>query len=106
MLQRAMVIGSVVFAVSALNVSGVRAESAQQTKMKDCNAQADAKGLKGAGQGKDRQAFMKECLSAKPAAAAPGNAQQEKMKACNKDASAKGLKGAERKQFMSGCLKN
>jgi uncharacterized protein HemX len=36
----------------------------------------------------------------------PMTAQQNKMGECNKEASEKQLKGAERKQFMSGCLKN
>ncbi|MBI3782657.1 MAG: phosphate starvation-inducible protein PsiF [Deltaproteobacteria bacterium] len=105
MLNRTIAIALIVLASSSPFCSVARAESAQQSKMKDCNAQADAKGFKGPGKGPDRQAFMKECLSAKPAAAAVGNPQQEKMKSCNKEASAKGLKGAERKQFMSGCLK-
>jgi hypothetical protein len=86
--------------------------SAQQQKMKDCNADAKTKALKGA----ERKTFMKTCLSggadaaasaAAPAAAAPSPraAQQEKMKSCNADAKTKGLKGAERKTFMSTCLK-
>jgi len=61
----------------------------------------DAKDKKG----DERKAFMKECLSAKPAAAAPSDkkmAQQEKMKTCNKDAT--GKKGDERKAFMKECL--
>ncbi len=37
-----------------------RAESTQQEKMKTCNTEATAKGLKGA----DRKALMKTCLSA------------------------------------------
>jgi hypothetical protein len=45
---------------------------------------------------------MKECLSGKPAAAAPAT-QQDKMKMCNKDAT--GKKGDERKAFMKECLK-
>ena len=36
----------------------------QQSKMTTCNADTKAKTLKGA----ERKAFMKECLSAKPAA--------------------------------------
>ena len=76
----------------------------QQNKMKACNEQANAKGL-GEGKGEERQAFMKECLSAKPAKS--GNtAQQEKMKACNKEAGEKKLAGEERKKFMSSCLSN
>jgi len=37
------------------------ARTAQQQRMKDCNAQAKADGKKGS----DRKAFMKECLSNK-----------------------------------------
>ena len=65
------------------------APSAQQ--MAGCNA--DAKDMKG----DERKAFMKSCLSNKPAN------QQSKMKTCNADA--KGMKGDERKAFMSQCLK-
>ncbi|HEY6973835.1 MAG TPA: PsiF family protein [Nitrospiraceae bacterium] len=74
----------------------------QQNKMKACNEQANAKGL-GEGKGDERKAFMKECLSAKPAKSGK-TAQQEKMKACNKEAGEKQLKGEERKKFMSTCL--
>jgi hypothetical protein len=73
----------------------------QQEKMKTCNAEAGAKGLKGA----DRQSFMKTCLAAQPAGA-PLTPQQQKMKTCNADAAAKGLSGEGRKKFMSGCLSN
>ena len=41
-----------------------KAPTAQQTRMKTCNADAGAKNLKG----DERKAFMKECLSNKPAA--------------------------------------
>jgi hypothetical protein len=44
------------------------AAPAQQNKMKTCNAEAIAKGL-GEGKGDERESFMKECLSAKPAKA-------------------------------------
>lgn len=75
------------------------AATTQQNKMKECNtAAADKKG-------DERKAFMKDCLSAKPADAPKGTTQQEKMKACNKEAGEKALKGADRKQFMSSCLK-
>ncbi|GJI98618.1 PsiF family protein [Duganella vulcania] len=70
--------------------------TAQQSKMKTCNA--DAAGKKG----DERKAFMKECLSAKAEAPAPKMTQQDKMKACNADAA--GKKGDERKTFMKGCL--
>lgn len=74
--------------------SGQAATTAQQQKMKDCNAEATQKGLSGP----DRQTFMKSCLSA-------GNAQQKKMKSCNSEATAKKLNGDARKEFMSSCLK-
>ena len=74
-----------------------KAPTAQQQKMKTCNADATGK------TGDERKAFMKECLSAKPAAAAAsGTPQQEKMKTCNADA--KGKTGDERKAFMKECL--
>lgn len=77
------------------------AQAAQQQKMKDCNAQATAKNLKG----DERKTFMSSCLSANPTASVtPKMTQQEKMTACNKEAAAKNLKGDERKSFMSTCL--
>ena len=55
--------------------------------------------------GDDRKAYMKTCLSAKPAAAAStGNSQQQKMKTCNADATAQKLTGADRKTYMKTCL--
>ncbi len=76
--------------------------TAQQEKMKTCNADAKTKALKGI----ERKGFMKECLSGKSAvtetAGSATSPQQAKMKACNADA--KGKKGAERKEFMSQCL--
>ncbi|WP_432383585.1 PsiF family protein [Duganella sp. P38] len=69
--------------------------TAQQNKMKTCNAEAAGK------KGDERKAFMKECLSAKPAAKP---SQQDKMKQCNADAS--GKQGDERKAFMKACLSN
>lgn len=74
------------------------AKTKQQGKMATCNADEKAKTLKG----DERKAFMKECLSAKPEAAAGG--QQNKMKTCNADPKAKTLKGDERKAFMKECL--
>ena len=75
----------------------------QQNKMAACNKEANDKGL-GEGKGDERRAFMKECLSAKPAKGGGKMAQQEKMKTCNKEAGEKRLKGEERKKFMSTCL--
>jgi len=82
-------------------VSIAEAATPQQQKMKDCNAEASAKTLKG----EERQAFMKSCLSEKgPEPMKKATPQQEKMKACNKEAGDKQLKGDERKKFMSSCL--
>jgi hypothetical protein len=79
-----------------LSALPVVAQNSQQTKMKDCNAQAKAKNLAG----DERKTFMSTCLSA----AGVPQTQQDKMKSCNKDATAKGLKGDDRKSFMSTCL--
>jgi hypothetical protein len=95
----AMALGLAAFGAQAADTAA-KAPTAQQSKMKTCNVEAGDK------KGDERKAFMKECLSAKPAAmaatAASGTAQQQKMKACNADA--KGKKGAERKTFMKECL--
>ena len=72
------------------------AKTKQQTKMGTCNKNAEGK------KGDERKAFMKSCLSAKPAADAAPATQQSKMKTCNVDA--KGKKGDERKAFMKECL--
>ncbi|MFI4970273.1 MAG: PsiF family protein [Lysobacterales bacterium] len=115
----ALAIGSSAAFATDMTKSG-KPMTAQQEKMKNCNADAKTKALAGA----DRKAFMKTCLSgstaaaapaaAAPAAAAPAAAtktatakttQQEKMKTCSTDAKEKKLKGADRKTFMSTCLK-
>lgn len=84
-------------ALGVAHAADEKAPTAQQSKMKTCNM--DAKDKKG----DERKAFMKQCLSAKPAAAADGKtAQQGKMKTCNMDA--KDKKGDERKAFMKECL--
>ncbi|MBJ9663116.1 PsiF family protein [Burkholderia gladioli] len=71
------------------------AANSQQDKMKACNTQAAGKS------GDERKAFMKDCLSAKPAGKM---SQQDKMKACNTQAM--GKKGDDRKAFMKSCLSN
>ena len=96
----------IVLAVLAGFCLPVLADTAQQDKMKACNADPKAKALKG----DERKKFMSECLSGKSAAAPAADEkkltpQQEKMKSCNADASAKALKGDERKKFVSQCLK-
>jgi hypothetical protein len=105
----------VLIALAGLSVPAMAA-TAQQEKMKTCNADAKAKGLKG----DEFKKFRNECLKAKPegaaapAAAPPAEAkpaaagkmtQQDKMKKCNADAKAKGLKGDEFKKFRNECLK-
>ena len=104
----ALAIGSVTAFAADTSKAG-KPLTAQQEKMKSCNAEAKTKALAGA----DRKAFMKTCLSGSSAstetAAAPAPAakmtQQEKMKSCSTDAKDKKLKGADRKTFMSTCLK-
>jgi hypothetical protein len=76
-------------------------QTAQQERMKSCNAQASKKELKG----DERKTFMSKCLSAKGKDDKELTAQQQKMKSCNAQASKKELKGDERKAFMSKCLK-
>ncbi|NOT18531.1 MAG: phosphate starvation-inducible protein PsiF [Sulfuriferula sp.] len=86
--------------LSAMSVSAF-AKTAQQEKMGTCNKDAAAKALKG----DERKAFMKSCLSAKPAevtAPAADAKPQNAMTSCNK--AADGKKGDERKKFMSSCL--
>ncbi|HAL68712.1 phosphate starvation-inducible protein PsiF [Pseudomonas fulva] len=78
------------------SAQGFAANTAQQEKMKTCNADATAQSLKGDA----RKAFMSTCLKKQVP-----QTQQEKMKTCNADATAKVLKGDERKAFMSECLK-
>ena len=80
------------------------ADTAQQDKMKSCNADAGKKQLAG----DERKKFMKECLSAKKEAVEEKKLtpQQQKMKDCNADAGKKQLAGDERKKFMKTCLSN
>lgn len=91
----AMMLGCAALAAQAAD----KEPTAQQSKMASCNKEAGDK------KGDERKAFMKDCLSAKPAAAAvaaSGTPQQQKMKACN--AEAKGKTGDDRKAFMKECL--
>jgi psiF repeat len=95
---RKFVLATILFATAV----SAGAMTAQQEKMKTCNADATGKALKGDA----RSAFMKTCLSNAPAAPAakPLTAQQEKMKTCNADAKTKALKGTDRDAFMKTCL--
>ena len=83
----------------AFCVATANAATEQQNKMATCNKEATGK------KGDERKAFMKDCLSKKPAEdPKPAmNSQQSKMATCNKEAT--GKKGDERKKFMSECLK-
>lgn len=78
------------------SAQGFAANTAQQEKMKTCNADATAKSLKG----DERKAFMSTCLKKDMP-----QTQQQKMKTCNADAPSQALKGDARKAFMSDCLK-
>lgn len=98
--------------------------TAQQQRMKSCNAEARAQALAG----DSRKAFMSSCLrgqaAASPAAAAPApepaaavaaadapvavakapTARQLQRKACGEEAKAQGLKGDARKDYVKTCL--
>lgn len=88
-------------ALAALSATPVLAETAQQNRMKECNAQASGKSSD------ERKAFMSSCLKGdSPAVAVSGKEltpQQQRMRDCN--AEAKGKTGDARKKFMSSCLK-
>ena len=90
---------TVIAALLAFAMTPAQAATEQQNKMVTCNKEATGK------KGDERKAFMKECLSKKPAEEAKPemNSQQSKMATCNKEAT--GKKGDERKKFMSECLK-
>ena len=100
------IVSAAIAALLSLSAASAMAANAQQNKMKDCNAQATAKALKG----DERKKFMSECLKAAPLPPAPPPppaagplAPKDAMKACA--AASKGKAGAEKKQFMSDCLK-
>ena len=69
------------------------ASNSQQDKMKMCNEQAGDK------KGDERKAFMKTCLSAKPAAEKP----KSKMAMCNEKT--KGMSKADADKARSECMK-
>jgi hypothetical protein len=92
--------------------------TAQQLRMKNCNAEAKSNALKG----DERKAFMSTCLKgsqaaapiaaaeADDAAAAPAVAKaptprQLQRKACGEEAKAEGLKGEPRKEYVKECMK-
>ena len=95
----ALVAGQAAFAQTAAATQSPHLNS-QQEKMKECAADAKAKGVTGA----DRKSFMSSCLSSKGMSQEDINKQQQKMKTCNAEAKSKGLKGDEHKAFMKSCL--
>lgn len=82
----------------ALGAAVTNAQTPQQMRMRQCNADASAKHLMGS----SRQTYMRTCLQGRHAML---NSQQQKMKDCNAQAKVKGLSGAQRKSFMSSCLR-
>ena len=81
---------------SALAADTAKKPTAQQERMKSCNKEAGDKGLK-----KDeRKAFMKSCLSGKPAEAAEAAAPNAD---CQAKATEKKLAGAAKSSFMKKC---
>jgi hypothetical protein len=97
-MKKIMLIGLM---AGAMLATGAWAETAQQSRMKSCNADAGKQSLKG----DVRKDFMKSCLSGATAAApvaATVTPQQQRMKDCN--AKAKDMKGDARKDFMKSCL--
>lgn len=92
--MKALLSCALVAVFAAMSVPAFAADNPQQDKMKACNAQAGDK------KGDERKAFMKDCLSAKPA---KSDKSDNKMAACN--TKSKGMKGDERKKFMSECMK-
>jgi hypothetical protein len=83
--------GSAFAADTATDTKAPAATNSQQDKMKDCNTKA------GDMKGDDRKAFMKTCLSAKPAKP------QSKMAECN--AKTKGMTKPDADKARAECMK-
>ena len=77
--------------LGAAHAADDKAATAQQSKMGTCNKDAGDK------KGDERKAFMKSCLSAKPAAAATSPA-------CEKSAADKKLAGAAKGSHIKKCM--
>jgi psiF repeat len=78
-------------AITTAQAADGDAKTKQQSKMATCNADAGDK------KGDERKAFMKTCLSAKPAAMAPSAA-------CEKAAADKKLAGAAKNSNIKKCM--
>ena len=103
-MTRSLFLGLALIATSsAWAADEPKAPTAQQNKMTTCQHEAGEKKL----EGKDRQAFVTECLKAKPPAPAASQPQTQgqKLGACSKEAASQGLKGDARKQYLSECGK-
>src|SRR5512143_2738865 len=97
-MKKTMLIGLM---AGVLLATSAWAETAQQARMKSCNAEASSKQMKGDA----RQAFMKSCLSGDAKSAGKATTtQQQRMKDCNAEASSKQMKGDARQGFMKSCL--
>jgi hypothetical protein len=89
----ALVIAGALVAAPAFGAdTKAAAANPQQERMKACNEQAGDK------KGDDRKAFMKTCLSNKPA-----EKPESRMAMCNRKTA--GLKGDERNKAQSECMK-
>lgn len=89
-------IATVVLAVLA---TGQAMAATQQEKMRQCNADARTKALKG----EDRRAFMSQCLAVTEQEKAERLAQKDKARSCAAEARSRSLKGEERRSFLSQC---
>ena len=88
----ALALAGPTFAADTKTADTAKTPNSQQEKMKACNEQAGDK------KGDERKAFMKTCLSAKPAKA------ESKMAMCNKKTA--GLAKEERAKAQSECMKS
>jgi cytochrome c556 len=81
-----------------------KAPTAQQQRMKDCNAEAKKREFK---DNDARQAFMSACLKGEmPKDEARVTPQQQRMRDCNEQAGKQQFpSGRERQAFMQKCLR-
>lgn len=89
-----------------LALQGARAFGADdlkphQQRLKECNTQADQKGV----QAGARNHFMRACLKGAGGNGHKLTAHQKRSEACTQQARSQGLQGAERRGFMSECEK-
>ena len=79
----------------------VNAQTTRSDVMKVCNVEANARHL----MGRDRQTFMRTCLSSPGGRHLALNNSQRRMQYCNAQAKANGLMGSDRKRYMNSCLR-